>query len=163
MVGTFEQLPEDRAKEFDMACLDAGLAYMLAKPFTGVMFMPICFSSLMRRSTRAIYEQRMQALPAAKKRQLAAVVYNVPRSPSFSTLTQMHEILDRHFSIIDLHITDGSIEIDNVPAGTVNSVTLRLPAGDERARLAAIRARADNRIADEADSLANHMSSRVDI
>lgn len=138
MVDGVEQMPGVHAEEFDLACLASGLRHLEARPFTGVMFLPICFSSLMRRSTRAEYEQQLAALPAANRHQLAAAVYEIPRAPSFQALQQMHEVLGRHFSVIDLQITDEGFEIDFLPAETANSVTLRLPEADERARIATV-------------------------
>jgi hypothetical protein len=138
LVDGVEHLPGDHAEAFDMACLEAGRRHMAAQPFIGVMFLPICFSSLMRRSTRASYEQQLLTLPPEKKKKLAAAVYEVPRSPTFSALAQMHDVLSPHFAMIDLQIDDAGFEIDYVPQGLINSVTLRLPEGDERSRLAAL-------------------------
>jgi hypothetical protein len=80
-----------------------------------------------------------QSLPSGKKSQMAAVVYDVPRAPSFQAVTQLHDVLARHFATIDLQVDDPGFEIDNLPPGTVNSITFRLPEGDERMRLSAVR------------------------
>lgn len=136
LVDGAERMPQDRAEEFDMSCLEAGKRRLATAPFAGVMFLPICFSSLMRRSTRALYEQKLQSLPAEARNQLAAAVYEIPRSPNFPALIQMHEVLTRHFSVIDLQVEDAGFEIEFLPPDTANSVTLRLPEGEERSRIA---------------------------
>jgi len=104
-----------------------------------VLYLPICFSSLMRKSARDFYEQLLQTLPASRRSQLAACVYDVPRAPSFWALSQTRDLLTSHFSSIDLQVEDPGFEIESLPPGSVASVTFRLPAGEERSRLNAIR------------------------
>ncbi len=139
LVDGADRLPRDHAEAFDKDALQAALRCMEAGPFTGVLYLPICFSSLMRRSTREFYEELLHALPISRRNQLAVSVYDVPRAPSFWALTQTHEILRGHFSSIDLHIEDPGFEIESLPPGAFGSVTYRLPDGDERFRVNAIR------------------------
>jgi hypothetical protein len=139
LVDGADRLPREREVEFDLACIKAGRLHLLELPFTGVMFLPVCFSSLMRRSTREAYALEFRTLPPDKRQQLAAVVYDVPRAPPFHAFGDIHQLLDKHFAIIDLQVADAGFEIDSVPRGTVASVTFRLPDGDERLRLAALR------------------------
>ncbi len=139
LIDGASRLPHNDAEEFDMACIRAGFNCLVENPSTGVLFMPICFSSLVRRSARDAYEQAFQAFPTEKKSQMAAVVYDVPRAPSFQAVTQLHDMLGRHFASIDLQIEDPGFELDKLPPRTINSVTFRLPEGDERMRLGAVR------------------------
>ena len=139
LVDGADKLPREQAEAFDKDALQAALRCLEAGPFTGVLYLPICFSSLMRRSTREFYEELLRALPTSRRNQLAASVYDVPRAPSFWALTQTREILSGRFSSIDLHVEDVGFEIENLPPGAFGSVTYRLPDGEERLRLNAIR------------------------
>lgn len=139
LVDGQERLPREREAAFDMASLGAGRRQLSAPPFGGSLFLPVCFSSLMRRSSREAYEAQFHTLPIEKRPQLSAVVYDVPRSPAFQAFAEIHSALGEHFSSIDLQVNDAGFEIDSIPQGAVNSVTFRLPEGDARLRLAALR------------------------
>lgn len=139
IVDGVAMLPREHEEAFDMAALEAGRRHLADGAFTGVMFLPVCFSSLMRRSTRAAYETQFQALPLDRRRQLAAVVYDSPRAPAFHVLMEIRALLERNFSIIDLQVADAGFEIDSVQPDVLNSVTFRLPDADERTRLASLR------------------------
>lgn len=145
LVDGVERLPHDREEAFDLACLQAARLYLQRQSFTGVMFVPVCFSSLMRRSARQLYDQEFRDLPADRRQQLAAVVYDAPRSPAFHVFGEIQNLLGPHFSIVDLQVADAGFDVDSVPPGGVNSVTFRLPSGDERSRLAAMRRFMDRR------------------
>ncbi len=137
VVDGTDQMPHDHAEEYDLACLDAG-ARLLESRVPGLMYLPICFTSLMRRSTRAIYEQQIGALPVAHRHQLVAAIYEIPRAPNFQHLRQIRDVLSRHFAVIDLQVDDAGFEIDFLPPEIAESVTFRLPEGDERQRMAAL-------------------------
>jgi len=139
LVDGADRLPVGHAEEFDMNALQAAMRCLSGTPFTGVLFLPICFSSLMRRSTREFYEALIRTLPVERRNQLAASVYDVPRAPSFHAVAQMYDILSPSFSSIDLQVEDPGFEIEHLPLGTVTSVTYRLPKADDRQRLSAAR------------------------
>ena len=139
LVDGADRLPGAQAETYDMNALQAAMRCLQTAPFTGVLYLPVCFSSLMRRSTRAFYDELLRTLPAGRRNQLAASVYDVPRAPSFWAMSQIRELLAGHFSSVDLQIEDPGFEIENLPPGSVGSVTYRLPAGEERARLNAVR------------------------
>ncbi len=139
IVDGAEQMPGDHAMEFDLASLTAGAQLLAKKSFVGSLFLPICYSSLMRESARDAYADKLKPLQLANKKQLAAVIYGVPRVPNFQVFAKLKDLLETCFSYVDLQVTDPGFEIDNVPAGSATSVTLRLPEADERARLAALK------------------------
>jgi hypothetical protein len=132
-------LPHEDDVAYDLACLAAAQDHLTTRAFAGVLFVPICFAALMRCSTRESYTQQFRAVPADLTRQLAAVVYGVPRAPAFHAFGEIQERLGRHFSTIDLQVEDAGFEIESVPPDSINSVTFRLPDGDERQRTAALR------------------------
>ena len=132
-------LPVDFADMFDSDCVDAGAERLATGAFTGVLAFPISFSSMARRSTREAYATKLEALTPFKKSQLAAMVYNVPRSPSFQVLAQLRQVLDRHFGLMDLFTTDPNFDVESLPNGATNFVTLMLPEAEDRVRHAAIK------------------------
>ena len=139
LFGGANQLPGENAVDFDMRCYAVANAILANATLAGALFLPVCFSAVMRSATREVYEQGLQRLPQDKKFQLVAVVYDVPRLPARHTFAHLHDLLDPHFSQLDLQISDPGFDLDLVPAGAVNTVTLRLPEGGEMVRSAAIR------------------------
>ena len=139
LFGGADQLPGENAIDFDMRCIDVAAARLAGPPMTGALFMPVCFSAVMRPATREIYEAGLQKLPPEKRFQLVAVVYDVPRLPARHTYSHLHDLLDPHFAQLDLQISDPGFDLELVPAGAINTVTLRLPEGGEMVRSAAIR------------------------
>lgn len=128
-------LPGLAATDFDRACLEAAPK---ALPGTrGIVFLPICFTSTIQRPVRESYVHALEALPNAARARLAAVVYGVPRAPSFAALRQLKAFLSPHFSLIDLQTSDPDFQIDALTMEAVHSVTLALPDTDEGGRLAA--------------------------
>jgi len=104
----------------------------------GVMFLPINFAAAVKPSARAELLPHLESLPRALRGRLAAGVYDTPRAPSFSALSQLKSFLDPFFSRIDLRVTDPAFQVDDLPPDFASSVTLLLPAGTETSRLAAI-------------------------
>lgn len=104
----------------------------------GVMFLPINFAAAVKPSTRAELLPYLESLPRELRGRLAAGVYDTPRAPSFSALSQLKSFLDPFFGRIDLRVTDPAFQVDDLPPDFASSVTLLLPSGGEAARLAAI-------------------------
>uniref|UniRef100_B0SWY4 Uncharacterized protein n=1 Tax=Caulobacter sp. (strain K31) TaxID=366602 RepID=B0SWY4_CAUSK len=124
--------PEDDIKVL------GGVAEALAAVPVGVMFFPISFSTIVKPSARAELLPHLEALPHGSRVRLAAAVYDTPRAPSFSALSQVKRFLDPFFCRLDLRVADPAFQIDDLPADLASSVTLVLPQTDEPARLAAI-------------------------
>ena len=139
LLDSVTRLPRGQEEAYDLACLNAANRYLTANTGDGPLFVPVCFSSLMRRSTRETYARQFRELVTGDPRQWAAIVYETPRAPSFNALGDICDMLRRHFSIVDLQIDDAGFEVDGVPPGAVNSITLRLPDGPAAMRLAALR------------------------
>ena len=133
------RLPNGAEEAYDLACLAAAHRYLLAHADVGTLYLPVCFSSLMRRSTRSAYARQFHDLATADPRQWAAVVYDTPRAPPFNALGDICELLQRYFATVDLQVDDAGFEVDGVPPDAVNSITLRLPDGPAGVRLAALR------------------------
>lgn len=126
----------DRA-EHDIPTLRGALA-MLEKLQIGVVFFPLSFSTLVKPSARAELTSHLDSLPKSRRGQLAAAIYDTPRAPSFSALSQIKRYLDPYFSRIDLRVSDPAFQIDDLPPAAAASVTLVLPSATEAVRLAAI-------------------------
>lgn len=124
--------------EHDVPTLKGALDVIQAMD-AGMMFLPICFSSIIKPSTRELLAPHLEALPKRRRGQLAAAVYDTPRAPSFWSIWELKSALDPHFSRIDLRVTDPAFQIDDLPADLATSVTLVLPKSGEGARLAAIK------------------------
>lgn len=123
--------------EHDIPTLQGALT-ALDKLQVGVLFFPLSFSTLIKPSARAELTPHLENLSKRLRGQLAAAIYDTPRAPSFSALTQIKRQLDPFFSRIDLRVTDPAFQIDEMPPSTAASVTLVLPAASEAVRLAAI-------------------------
>ena len=129
--------PDSDDPDHDVLQLDAarrGLATMAV----GVLFLPISFSNLVKPTARAEILPHLEALPCGARSRLAASIYDTPRAPSFSALSQMRRFLDPFFGRLDLRVTDPAFQIEDLTPDLASSVTLVLPAGSDKARLAAI-------------------------
>jgi hypothetical protein len=123
--------------EEDILILGGATTALAAVP-VGVMFFPISFSTLVKPRARAELLPHLEALPRGSRLRLAVGVYDTPRAPSFSALSQIKRFLEPFFGRVDLRVTDPAFQIDELPPGLASSVTLTLPPGDEPTRLAAV-------------------------
>jgi hypothetical protein len=87
----------------------------------------------------------LEQLPRARRGQLATSVYDVPRDPSFTAMSQVAAFLKIYFGFIDLGVTDPGFRVEKLAAGVVNSVTLLITETDAKTRLASVRRFMDNR------------------
>lgn len=133
-----EHMPRD-ALAFDAACLKIAARMLATRQRGSLLFLPMNFSSLVRPSLRDAYHTLLLELPAERRAELAATVYDVPRDPAFTGLRQVGELLEPHVAAIDLRITDPGFEIEKLPIEAATSVTLMLPDGDSHQRLSALR------------------------
>ena len=140
------RLPHGQEEAYDLGCLSAAHRYRLshAGAAAGPIHLPVCFSSLMRRSTRETYARQFQTLADGDPKAWTAVVYDTPRAPPFA-LGEICMLLHRYFGAIDLQVDDAGFEIDSVPLGAVNAISLRLPDGAAAMRMAALRRFAERR------------------
>lgn len=136
--GNSGHLQDEAARRYDADCLEAALP-VLKDPFGGLLFFPIGFSSIVHRPTRELYLPLLAQLPAARRKQLAVSVYDVPRDPSFTAMSQLTAFLGTYFSFVDLGVTDPGFRVEKMATGVVDSVTLVVAETDQKARLAAIR------------------------
>jgi hypothetical protein len=124
--------------DHDLACLSVA-AEAVARP-GGVLFVPINFSALVHGAARRAYEPAIAALPATQRHRLAATVYDTPRDPSWTAMSQLKGFLGLRFAFVDLQVADPAFAVDKLPEdGGVTSVTFALPDGDEKLRLMAAR------------------------
>jgi len=115
-----------------------GAKEMLTRFKAGTMFLPISFSTVIQSSARAGLLTHLEALPRVQRGRLAAAVYDTPRAPSFSALSQVKRSLEPFFSRIGLRVSDPAFQIDDLPPGVAESITLHLPVASEAVRLAAM-------------------------
>lgn len=130
------RLEADRPED-DIPTL-AGAAEALAAVSVGVMFFPISFSTIVKPAARAELLAHLKTLPAGSRARLAAAVYDTPRAPSFSALSEVRRALDPFFGRLDLRVADPAFQVEDLPPELASSVTLVLPQADEPTRLAAI-------------------------
>lgn len=132
-----QHIPPDPAA-YDADCAAAARRF-LAEGVRTTLYLPICYSSLVRASQRAHYERVLAALPSTSRSQLAAAVYDTPRDPAFAALSQVKAALSPYLANIDLRTVDPDFVIENLQPHAVTSVTLGLPDSDTRVRLAVLR------------------------
>ena len=142
--GNAGHLQGEAARLYDARCVEASQP-VLAGSFSGLLFFPISFSSIVHRPSRELYLPLLGLLPPGRRSQLAAAVYDVPRDPSFTAVAQLTAFLRTYFSFIDLQVTDPGFRVEKLAAGVVNSVTLTITEMDQKARLASVRRFMDNR------------------
>jgi hypothetical protein len=128
---------EAERPEDDIRVLGAAGAALAAVP-VGVVFLPISFSTMVKPRARAELLTHLETLPCGSRARLAAAVYDTPRAPSFSALSQVKRALDPFFSRLDLRVTDPAFQIEELACDLASSVTLVLPQADEATRLAAV-------------------------
>lgn len=135
----FEHMPRD-PPVFDAACVGIAVRILSQRTAPGSpLYVPICFTSLVRPSQREAYAEMLARLPPERRSELMATVYDVPRDPVFTGLRQVRALLTPYFSAIDLRTSDPGFEIEKLPPEAVTSVTLVLPDGDGHIRLSAMR------------------------
>jgi hypothetical protein len=133
-----EHRPKDPAA-FDAACMKITLRLLAERGKGTLIYVPVCFTSLVRPSLRGQYEAMFAELPLERRGELAVSIYDVPRDPVFTGLKQARALVEPYFSVVDLQVTDPGFEIEKLPAEAANSVTLALPDGDSFVRMSALR------------------------
>jgi hypothetical protein len=137
-VDGLRDLPSGRTADHDLACLET-VRLAAANP-GGMLVAPINYSMLVHGATRRAYEPAIAALPLASRPRLAAMIYETPRAPSWSAMKQLKPLLGTHFAFVDLLLSDPQFAIEELSEDSgVNSATLVLPEGDEKARLLAVK------------------------
>jgi hypothetical protein len=138
-LSTAEALPGLPAEGFDEGCVDSAVQ-ALQQGATGLLFVPLSFSSLVRPSGRRAYARFLCHLPAEERVRLGAAIYDTPRVPSYFALSNIRRFLDPFFGELNLQVRDPAFEVERLAPEMVSSVTLALPPEREPAeRLAAIR------------------------
>lgn len=137
-----EHMPTD-PQTFDADCVAAAIRFLSGPGPHSMLYLPICYSNLIRPSQRAAYEELLSQLPVDRKGQLGAAVYDAPRDPAFAALAQVRTTLAKYLTNIDLRTEDPGFEIEKLAPQAVTSVTLVLPNGGQGVRLAALRRFAD--------------------
>jgi len=133
-----ERLPRD-PERFDAATIEAALHLLRDDRLKSILYLPFCYDSLVRPSSRASLSARISELPESRRAQMAAIVYNVPRDPPFGAVNQIRATLGTRFTSIDLRVDDPDFEVEKLPVQAVAGVSFALPSGDRRARMAALR------------------------
>jgi hypothetical protein len=138
-LSTAEALPGLPAEDFDEGCVESALQ-ALQQGATGLLFVPLSFSSLVRPSGRRAYARFLCSLPAEDRVRLGAAIYDTPRAPSYFALANIRRFLAPFFGELNLQVRDPAFEVERLAPEMVSSVTLALPPEREPAeRLAAIR------------------------
>lgn len=132
-----EHMPTDTAA-FDADCIITAMRF-LTEGVKVTLYLPICYSNIVRASQRQDYERLLSVLPQSCRGQLAAAVYGVPRDPAFGGLSHIKAMLSKYVASIDLQTFDPGFEIEKLQPQTVTSVTYSLPDAEPRLRLLALR------------------------
>lgn len=146
LVEGADRLPRD-TERFDTDCIEAAIRLLKDDRLRSPLYVPFAYDSLVRPSLRAAVSSRIGRLPEARRAQLAAIVYNVPRDPPFGAITQIRSTLGAAFNSIDLRVDDPDFEIEKLTTQAVAGVSFALPQGDRRTRMAALRHFAQHRAA----------------
>ena len=133
-----DRLPTDPAA-FDFDCIAAANRLLQDRTITTTLYVPISYDEIVRPSRRTVYQQWFSTLPAERRPQLAAVVYDVPRDPAFAALTQLIATLGTHFKSVDLRIDDPGFEVEKLTLRAVAGVSLALPNVEPRRRMSVLR------------------------
>lgn len=141
-----EHLPKNPGA-FDAGCVGAALDLLQDESLKSILYVPMSYDSLVRPSQREAVALRIAQLPEARRSQVAAIVYNVPRAPGFGAVTQIRTMLSSVFNTVDLRVEDPAFEIDHLPPQAVAGVSFALPTGDRRTRLGALRRFTERRAA----------------
>ncbi|HQN49922.1 MAG TPA: hypothetical protein PK913_02550 [Phenylobacterium sp.] len=123
---------------FDLAGLEEGARRLATPGYVGVLFFPVAFSALASTELGPAYLQALKALPADRRNQLAAEVYDLPNQPSARALQWLSATLAPHVSYIDLRLTDADFPVTNIKAGSLSGGTLVLPDGAPELRRAVV-------------------------
>ena len=137
LVEGADQAPDDPAA-FDADCIIAAMRF-LTEGVKAMLYLPICYSNVVRLFQRQDYERLLTVLPPSCRNQLAAAVYDVPRDPAFAGLSQVKEMLGHYVTNIDLRTYDPGFEVEKLADQAVNSITFVLPNAEPQVRLAALR------------------------
>jgi hypothetical protein len=133
-----DHMPAD-PKAFDADCVATAVHYLADPSVEAMLYVPVCYSNIIRATERADYETMFATLPAGRKSLLAAAVYDAPRDPAFAALTLLRSTLAKYFTNVDLRTNDPGFEVEKLPTHAVTSVTMVLPQTDQRNRLIALR------------------------
>jgi hypothetical protein len=136
-----EHMPRDTAA-FDADCVITAMRF-LTEGVKSMLYLPICYSNIVKPSMRQDYERILSILPSSCRGQLAAAVYDVPRDPAFGGLSQVRAMLSKYVVNIDLRTPDPGFAVEKLAYQAVTSVTVILPDADPRMRLAVVRRLAD--------------------
>ena len=137
LVEGVDHMPSDSAA-FDADCIIAAMRFLM-EGVKATLYLPICYSNVVRLSQRKDYERLLNVLPPSCRNQLAAAVYDVPRDPAFTGLAQVKDMLAHYVNNIDLRTHDPGFEVEKLQDQAVNTVTLVLPNGEPQFRLATLR------------------------
>lgn len=130
----------DQARHHDRTMIALTVELLRRQPsFAGMFYVPICYAPLIHRQERQDYLGWLNALPQGRRNNLAVSVYDTPRDPSFSALSQIRAFLEGYFKVVDLLTLDPDFAVERLAPGAVQSVTLVLPEASQLARIAAIR------------------------
>jgi hypothetical protein len=140
LVDGLHPAQRDIAREHDAGIIAMAVDLLARQArFSGMFYLPVCYTSLIHRQEREDYRHWLNALPESRRSNLAVSVYDTPRDPSFSALSQVKAFLDSYFKVVDLQTGDPDFAVERLAIKAVHSVTLVLPEASQLARIAAIR------------------------
>jgi hypothetical protein len=126
------------AEDYDRACIDALCEALDAAPPSGNLVIPLCFSSLVRPALRKSYAERLAGLSEAHRTRLGVIIYDTPRAPSFSALSQIVTLLRPWFANISLSVVDPDFDAESLAPG-ITMVSFVMQGADSMNRISGVR------------------------
>lgn len=127
------------AARFDEETARAVLEALPDGAAPGILYLPICYSNLTKAAVRESYAQMLNALSDWPRPNIAALLYDVPRDPFYSTVADVVAFLSERFSAVDVLISDPGFNVSSLPHGKIRSVALSLPNAEDALRQSALR------------------------
>jgi hypothetical protein len=105
----------------------------------GILYLPVNYTNLTKPGPRADFWRMLSSLEAWPRPNIAAMLYDVPRDPFYSTIGDVTNFLAERFSAVDLLITDPGFNVGSLSHAKVRTIALSLPNAEDALRQSALR------------------------
>ncbi len=132
----------------------------------GILYLPVSYTNLTKPAPREAFARMLNGLGAWPRPNVAAMLYDVPRDPFYSTIGDVTAFLSERFGAVDLLVSDPGFNVGALSHAKVRSLALSLPNAEDALRHSALRRFAGQRDALRARqilSMAVNVRSAADI
>ena len=105
----------------------------------GILYLPVSYTNLAKPAPREVFAQMLNGLGVWPRPNVAALLYDVPRDPFYSTIGDVTTFLGERFSAVDLLVTDPGFNVSALSHSKVRSLALSLPNAEDALRQSALR------------------------